>query len=455
LLDRVLPPVEIQSVTLENGLRFSANETKDVDSITFSGSIRAGSIYDKEGKLGTAEIVSRLLTRGNKSNPRTSILSRKIEEIGATLQFANEDERVRFSARCHSSVVSNLLEIISECIMAPAFAPEQIELTRAEIISDIDSELDETRTRAHRLLMPLIYGETNPFGRNPLGDSSHLKDISSKDIMKFHDENYAPNETLIVATGNFDFSDLSSKIDSYFGKWSRSQKRAPLQSLSSSWTEGKREPIAVSRDAGGNSKLLIESMAHKSQVDIALGLIAVPRKSNHYYPLSLGNLLLGQIGLYGRLGKNVREEKGLAYYSFSSLVAKTLTGHIAIYAGVNPKNIASAIDGIVEEISRIRLEEIGKEELERGKRNALGSLAISLDTSTDRVGIIHEIEYYSLGGSKFFEDHETKVNSVTAEQIQRAFFEFANPSKISMAVVGPVQDPKQIRPPGEIIHKEV
>jgi zinc protease len=437
--------VEIDSFTLENGLKFSANVSKDIDSIALSGSVRAGAVYDEEGKSGTAEIVSRLLTRGTKKDPSALGVPRRIEEIGAALQFTNDDERIRFTAKCHSSAIHELMKIIAECLTGPSFSEDQIELTKAEIISDLEGELDDTRTRAHRLLMGLIYGEGKPFGRNPMGKLSDIKAISAVDIKEFYVNYYVPSSTLIAATGNFDFSLLASEIDSSLGKWDmlspqQQHHRTEFPNLPES--EGK---VGMSR---------IDPMEYKSQVDIAMGMRTVPRKSEHYYPLFLGNLLLGQIGLYGRLGKNVREEKGVAYYSFSSLIAKSECGHIAIYAGVNPKNIVTAIEGITEEISRIQFEEIGEEELLTGKRNALGSLAISLDNSSERVGIIHEIEYYSLGGSKYFGQHENKINGTTSDQILKEFAEYANPSRISMTVVGPIRDANQIRLPNEILQKE-
>lgn len=436
--------MDIKSEVLENGLLFSANESKDVDSIALSGSVRAGAIYDHQGKFGTAEIVSRLLTRGTKTHPIASVISKKIEEMGATLQFTNDDERVRFTARCHSSVIREMLEIIADCLTTPSFSSDQIELTKAEIISDLDAEQDDTRTRAHRLLMSLIYGEGKPFGRNPMGEADHIKTISDHDIAEFYNDLYAPNSTLIVATGNFEFSDLVSEIDSKLGKWNKTSK--------GNFGIG---AAAITEVDSTSASSKIDPMDYKSQVDIAMGMRAVSRKSDLYYALSLGNLLLGQIGLYGRLGKNVREEKGMAYYSFSSLVAKTFSGHMAIYAGVNPKNVSTAIEGITQEISRIRFEEIGEEELLTGKRNTLGSLSISLDTSSERVGIIHEIEYFSLGGSKYFEQFESKINSITSEQILKEFAEYANPSRISMSVVGPIQDTKQILLPREVLQKEV
>ncbi len=195
---------------------------------------------------------------------------------------------------------------------------------------------------------------------------------------------------------------------------------------------------------GRAEKTATISMSYKSQADIAMGFRTVSRKSSEFYPFALGNLILGQIGLYGRLGKNVREEKVLAYYSFSSLVAKTHAGHIALYSGVNPKNVQAAIEGISDEIVRIQGEPIGEEELANGKRNAIGSLSISLDTSFERVGTIHEMEYYSLGGSRYFEEYEEKIDGVTAEDIRGEFSKYADASRIFMAVVGPLKEGEQL-----------
>lgn len=435
------PAIEIKSQTLDNGLVFSGNESMETDSIALTGSIKAGAIYDKLGKFGTAEFVSRLLTRGTRSNVTSPALSERIEAMGATVQFTNEDERVRFRARCHSSNIREMIKILAECLMTPLFSPDQVELTKAEIISNIEEERDDTRTIAHRQLMSLVYGEGKPFGRNSMGEVKDIKTISREDILNFYNENYAPNTTLIVATGRFVFSDLLSQIDRELGNWNAKSKANPVVSPENISSYG----------IAGVPKII--SMNYKNQVDIAIGMRGVARKSDQYYALSLGNLLLGQIGLYGRLGKNVREEKGVAYYSFSSLVARSLSGHIAIYAGVNPKNTNTAIEGIAEELSRIQFEEIAEEEMTTGKRNALGSLSISLDTSFERVGIVHEIEYYDLGGSKYFEEFENRITSVTSGQVLKAFAEFASPSHMSMALAGPVQNDKQIRTPGELLGK--
>ena len=178
-------------------------------------------------------------------------------------------------------------------------------------------------------------------------------------------------------------------------------------------------------------------MSHKSQVDLALGAKAVPRGSSEYYTLNLGNLILGRIGLYGRLGKNVREEKGLAYYCYSMLQSRLFSGHIGIYAGVNPKNVQGAIDGIAEEVNRISREPLSQEEVSTGRKNLKGSLSISLESSLERASIIHDIEYYGLG-LDYISKYPAILEQVNPESVISSFEKYFTPEKLRLVAAGPV-----------------
>ena len=157
--------------------------------------------------------------------------------------------------------------------------------------------------------------------------------------------------------------------------------------------------------------------------------------------MNLGNLILGRLGLYGRLGKNVREQKGVAYYSYSMLQAKLFAGHIAILAGVNPRNIEKAVDGISEEIAKIISEKVPEKELEVAKKNLVGSLSISLDTSIERVSIIHDIQYYDLG-LDYLDRYPEIIAGVSADSVRSDLRDCLNPEKISLVAAGPIPELK-------------
>ena len=379
---------------------------------------------DEPGKFGAAELVSRLLLRGTK-NHNAGQLSQSLEGAGSTLEFANRDESVTFSGRCYYGALNELLGTVREALTEPLFPEEEIDGARDEILSEIRSEEDETRSMAYKEVMGLIYGKDMPYGRDSLGTAKDLERLTRNDLRLFYDENYHPSRVVLAITGRFVFENLRNEIEKMFSSWNGRSR--PIN-----FTQGK-----VKQNAG----IASVEMSHKSQVDLAFGARAVERNSPSYYSLSLGNLILGRMGLYGRLGKNVREERGLAYYSYSVVQARLYSGNLSIFAGVNPRNVEKAIEGITEEISRISTESLSENELAGAKKNAVGSLSISLDTSIERVNIIHDMEYYNLGNDYLDKYHEI-LSQITSEQILNDFAKFLSVDRISMAAAGPLGDGK-------------
>jgi zinc protease len=417
-----LANLELQREVFGNGFVVLSNEARTSDTVAISGSLKAGAICDEPGSFGTAELVSRLLMRGTEMLSAGQI-SQKIEESGATLSFDNRDESVGFSSRCYSGVLHDILKIIGDCLMNPSFPDHEIDLARNEIISDIKAEEDDTRSVASRALSEIVFGRNAPYGRDSLGRIDDLKAITQKDLKLFHEKNYSPDRLIIAITGGYDFEETAKpEIEKVFSGWTGAAGKLHYD-----------EPQTRSNGGAGFG------MKHKTQVDIALGTRAIPRSSHDYYAMNLGNLILGRLGLYGRLGEKVREENGLAYYSYSVLQSRLFTGLFGAFAGVNPSNTLKARDAMLEEIRKITVEPIPQKELETAKRNSLGSLSISLDTSVERVAILHDIEYNGLG-LDYLERIPAILDRVSSEQILDSFERHVDPEKLATVFAGPVPE---------------
>src|SRR5208283_409201 len=126
----MLLEIELQREKLSNGAVLIASANNTTRTVAIAGSVKAGAMNDEKSKFGTAELVTRLLNRGT-TRMSSSELSKRVEEMGATLQFSNYDESVSFSGRCHSENLGKLLGILAECLSKPAFPPDEVEKTRA------------------------------------------------------------------------------------------------------------------------------------------------------------------------------------------------------------------------------------------------------------------------------------------------------------------------------------
>ena len=113
--------------------------------------------------------------------------------------------------------------------------------------------------------------------------------------------------------------------------------------------------------------------------------------------LRVANMILGRLGLMGRLGASVRERQGMAYYAASSLAAGFGRGMWTAYAGVDPANIDRAIESILEEVDKLRKEPVTDEELADAKSYLIGSLPLSMESSDSIADAALDVAFYHSG----------------------------------------------------------
>jgi zinc protease len=148
------------------------------------------------------------------------------------------------------------------------------------------------------------------------------------------------------------------------------------------------------------------------------------------------NNALGQYGIGGRLGDNIRERQGMAYYVFSSFDAIVVEGPLLIRAGVNPTNVERAITAIDEEITRMAAEGVSPQELADCKQYSIGSIPRMLETNAAIATFLQTAEFFSLGL-----DHDQRLpgllDSVTLEEVNAAARRTLDGNKAAVVVAGP------------------
>jgi zinc protease len=179
-------------------------------------------------------------------------------------------------------------------------------------------------------------------------------------------------------------------------------------------------------------------MPDKHQVDLVLGLPGPRRAAPDYLDASLMNTILGVFGMMGRIGHNVREEQGLAYYASSRLEGGVGPGPWLASAGVAPDKVEQAIEAIRHEIRRIQEEPVAAEELADSQAYRTGSLPMSLETNSGLVDIITDMELYDLG-LDYLHTYTPTMQAITPERIQAAARRYLSADDLVIAVAGPVE----------------
>jgi zinc protease len=231
---------------------------------------------------------------------------------------------------------------------------------------------------------------------------------------------------VIVIAGAVDAEQAIRLVERYFGDWENPGQPA-LPEL---------PPVPPITDA----RMQTSVMPGKSQADLLLGAPGPSRLSGEWLAASLANNIMGVFGMYGRIGAEVRERRGLAYYCYSRLEGGLGPGPWRVIAGVNPANVAQTIEAIRHEVRRMTTELVPEDELADNKANFIGRLPLQLESNEGVAGTILTMERYRLG-LDYLQRYAGEVNAVTTEDVRAAARCYLDADVYVLAVAGPDSAP--------------
>lgn len=398
-----ITPHTVARVELANGVVVLIREQPGAEMVALHGYVKAGAMFDGE-RGGMAGFVAGMLQRGTRAKSSQEI-AEALESMGAVLAARADMETVSVGLRALREDAVAALEILGEVLMVPTFPPGEVDKARGEILTSIRIGMQDTRQVAERTFRSLAFPPGHPHARFPEGDESNVAALSREELAAFHHERYRPEATLLAIVGDIAAHEAIDTVARLFSSWPRGSvfrlpAIPPIPEMAA----------PVRRDA---------RLAGKIQSDIVLGTPGLARADPAYYDTMVANLILGQLGLMGRLGDSVRERQGMAYYAYSDLRAGLLAGPWWVRAGVNPKNEERAIASILEEIRRFQEHGPEAAELADARDFLIGSMAVRLETNAGIAQTLADIELYGLG-LDYLERYPEIIRSVTPDTLAHA-----------------------------------
>jgi zinc protease len=413
-------PDDIYREVLPNGIVVLTRSNFSSPSVVVSGYFGAGALLDPDEKLGLADFVTSALMRGTKKSTFDQIYN-ELEAVGASLGFSSGVHRSGFSGRSLVEDLPLLLDILFEALTMPVFPKVEMEKLRAQLLTGLAIRAQDTSDMASMVFDQILF-KGHPYSRPEDGHPETIRNITRRDLEKFHREYYGPRGLVIALVGGVKPEEAVRQVKRALGGWQvRDQKAAPeLPALKPM----KRTLRKHHRITG------------KSQSDLVIGTHGPTRRDPAHMAASIGNNILGQFGMMGRIGEMVREKSGLAYYAYSSLSAGLGPGSWEVNAGVNPQNVKKASELIVGELKRFVQEGVTPDELADTKANFIGRLPISLESNGGVAGALLNVERHNLG-LDYYRRYEGLVNEIRQEDVLNAARRFIDPNKLAIAVAGP------------------
>jgi zinc protease len=385
--------------------------------VVISGYLTAGALSEPDDKLGLAGFTALALMRGTTRHDFQQIYD-GLEANGASLGIDSGTHTTGFYGNALTEDLDLLTGTLAEALRQPVFPPEQVERLRDQLLTGLAIRAQDTSEIASLTFDELVYAG-HPYRRPEDGYPDTIRAISREDLVSFHKNYYSPGGMVIAVVGGIEPERAIDSVPACLGtgrSWTVHTPELPLQPLAR----------VVSKQV---------SIPGKSEADIVMGVAGPPRRVPGFLAASLGNNVLGQFGMFGRIGESVRERSGLAYHASSSLSGGIGPGPWVIIAGVHPNNIDKTIELISQEIDRYVAEPITDEELADSQANYIGRLPLSLESNAGVAGALLNLERYDLG-LDYYLRYPDLISAVTPAEILEISRQYLHPDRLAIATAG-------------------
>jgi zinc protease len=405
---------------LSNGIAVLSQDRPHSRSVALRFRVPAGSIYEEDASAGIAHLTARAMNRGSAGMTFEEITNRT-DDLGSSLSIDAGKQFLEGRIRCLRDDLPEMVGLLANAVLRPDFPEEQVELVRAEQLGAIKDSANDTRAVSDRELRRAIYPAPNPLGRPSLGEHDTVNRLTAVDARRFHELNVTPQRAAFAVVGGIGSGEATTAL---------------LEAAFGSWTSAGDKSVPDLSGTNTGAVTVEEGIPGKSQADLAAGLATIPRLHPDFVPLDVANLILGRLGLMGRLGTEVRDKQGLAYYVFSQVEPRRDGTLWSARAGVDPSNIERALASIQSELQHLRQEPVTASELADAKSYLVGVLPLALESNDGVAATLLSLEEYGLG-LDYLDRYPAIIAAVTADDILRAAAEHLNPETLVISVARP------------------
>jgi zinc protease len=409
-----LPPVAESK--LANGLRVVMVEDRRFPLVTLRLTFSAGSKFDPKEMSGLAETVGALLKEGTPKRSSRQI-AEELASLGATLNTVVSADNMVIAASVLAENAPKLLDLVADVARNASFPEDEIKLRKQNREQELIAARAQAETLAEERFVGLVYG-AHPYGRF-LPTAESIARIDRAALAAYRDRMLAPNNAVLILLGALPpRAEALKLVESRFGDWARKPAPAPP---AAKFPEPKRTLVLVDRPGS-------------VQADIRAGQLAVPRTHADYFPLVVGNSILGG-GASSRMFMNIREEKGFAYDAHSELQPRKDAALFAAVTQVRNEVIGEAMEALLAELEGMGKAPVKAQELTDVKNYLNGIFVMSMETQN---GLANQLSMTRTMGlpESYLETYVTRVRSVEPDQIQGVARKYITSEDATIVVVG-------------------
>lgn len=385
----------------------------------------AGARRDPQTQAGLASAVAAMMSKGVRARDAAPALDENAlgeawADLGALFGASASSDRFSVTLRSLTvpDVLQGALQLAARQLADPTFAAEVWNTERARFIAALKEANSQPGTQAQRAFGRAVYG-THPYGFDP--NDASLQAITPADLRQFHDR----------------YLNACRARVSIVGALNRVQAEAAVERLLA-WLPGGGTCEAL--PAVADVQPLGAAVEHKlslasAQAHVLIGQPGIRRADPAFFPITVGNYILGGGGFVSRLTEQVRERRGLSYSVYSYFAPGLHAGAFTVGLQTRPDQAAQAVQVATEVLQRFVQDGPTEQELKAAKDNLVGGFALRLDSNRKLLDQLANIGWNRLP-LNYLDTWTDEVQRVTVADIRAAFQRVLQPDRMVTVIVG-------------------
>ncbi len=364
--------ITASDTTLANGIRLIVKNDSTSPTVTVIGSIKNNAdLQMPAGQEGVSDLLAGLFSYGTQTLDRLAF-QKALDDIAA-----NESAGYNFSLKVLKDHFSRGVQLLADNELHPALPAEAFPVVKQQTSQFVGGNLITPEYRTSRALNLALVPAGDPVLRE--ATPATIATINLGQVKQYFAATIRPDLTTIVVIGDVSAAEAKAVIEKWFGDWKaigpKPNTTLPQVPLNKPSASNVPDPEAI------------QDSVHLSEQ------LNLNRFDPDYYPLQLGNNVLGG-GFYAtRLYHDLRQVAGYVYTVDVHLRASETRASYSVTYGCDPQNVSKARALIQRDLDQMRTEDVPANELHQAKALLLRQIPLS-ESSEDAIaeGILHRAE---------------------------------------------------------------
>ena len=409
----------IQHWQTANGAQVYFVEDHDLPMLDVAVDFAAGSAFNEPNQRGVAGLTHSLLDLGAEGLNEDDI-AKRIADVGAQLGGHFDNDRAGLTLRSLSNRTEREagLAILTALLQKPLFPETILQREKTRLIAGLKEAETKPESIASKAFGKAVFG-AHAYGAT--AEVSDIEKIQRADLEQFYRRHYAANGAIVALMGDI----------------SHSEAEAIAQQLTAQLPAGgaSRQIPSVTLEIPASEQRL----AHPaSQSHILIGAPGIARDDPDYFPLYVGNYILGGGGFVSRLMNEIREKRGMSYSVYSYFMPMQQAGAFQIGLQTKKEQSDAALKQVRITLNDFVSQGITERELAAAKQNIIGGFPLRIDSNKKILDYLSVIGFYNLPLT-YLDDFSSKVDAVTVRQVREAFKRRVHPDAMATVIVGAPQ----------------